>query len=227
MNDERSESEQLSPANQVDGTAQCGPECNCRTAGLGTKSKIIICLFVVFAAVVVLTRGFMQKAEVGQVQTAFASMVPTLSPAALPATTQNATITETPPAMSSLWGEPLKTLAVLNEVAAQKNAVFVYLPEKGRGPDEKVKRQIKQAADTAQSGGMQISFYTLYEGSQDYAQITSQVPAPCVLAMVKGRGMSVVADDISEGKLLQALVAASRPSGCGPSGCGPSSAGCN
>ncbi|MCL5268998.1 MAG: hypothetical protein M1457_00220 [bacterium] len=112
-------------------------------------------------------------------------------------------------------------------MAAQTDAVFLYLPEKGRGEDEAVKRQIEQAAGKAQSGGSKMACFTLDAGSQDYANIIRQVPAPCVLAMVKGRGMSAVTSDFSEGKLLQAIVAASRPSGCGPSGCGPSSAGCN
>ena len=60
--------------------------------------------------------------------------------------------------------------------------------------------------------------FTLDEGSKDYAQVTSQVPVPCVLAMVKGLGTSAATHNISEENLLQALVAASRPP-CRPGGC--------
>ena len=111
-------------------------------------------------------------------------------------------------------------MASLNKVAAQKNAIFMYLSEKGRGVDEAVKRQIELAVGKVQSQGAKMAYYTLDTGSQDYAQITSQVSAPCVLAMVRGGGMSVVSGEITEAKLLQAVVAASRPSGCG-TGCAP------
>ena len=227
MNDERSE--QASNANQVEGAAQCGPGCDCGKTGLGTKGKVIICLVVAIAAAVVLAHGFTRKAEneTGQEQKAFAATALAPSPVAPPATTENPTVKETHPVMFSFWGEPLKNMASLNEIAAQKDAVFVYLPEKGREPDETVKRQIEQAADKVPSGGMTIAFFTLDDGSKDYAEVTGQVPAPCVLAMVKGRGMNVVTGDISEGKLIQAIVAASRPSsGCCPSGSGSSSSGC-
>ena len=243
MNDERSEQE--SAPKQAEEPVQCGPGCNCGSTGLGTKGKMIICLVVVIAAGAVLARGLTRKAEnkAAQGQTAFAAAVSASTPKATPITTAvvSAAIPKTPPittekakaaetnqAKSSLWGEPLKDLASLNQVAAQTNAVFLYLPDKGRGADEAVKRQIEQAAGKAQSGGTKMACFTLDAGSPDYAKVTSQVPAPCVLAMVKGRGMSPVTGEISEGKLLQAIVAASRPSsGCGPSGCGPSSAGCN
>ncbi len=213
MNEEKSD--QMSTKNQVEKTAQCEPGCDCKKTGLGTKGRMIICLIVGIAATVVLGRSIARKTVDGTVQsqTAFASTVPAFpSPASTTAIETNLS-----------WGEPLKDMASLNQVAAQKNAIFMYLYEKGRGADEAVKRQIEQAAGKAQSGGMNMALYTLDTGSQDYTQITSQVPAPCVLALIKGRGMSVVSGEITEGKLLQAIVTASR---CGPgSGCGP--AGCN
>jgi hypothetical protein len=221
MNDERSE--QASTTHQVEVTSQCGPGCNCGTTGLRTKGKVIVCLVVAIAAAVVLARGLVRKAESKSIQgqNAFAATAPAISPEA-PSTTEKVKTTDTIRTKSSLWGEPLKNLASLNEVAAQKDGVFVYLPAKGRGPDETVKLQVEKAASEAQSGGKMIALYTLDDHSLDYAQVTSKIPAPCILAMVKGGGVRAVTNDISEGKLLQALVEASRPSGCGPSGCGPS-----
>lgn len=213
MDEEKSD--QMSITNQVEKTTQCAPGCDCRKTGLGTKAKTIICLAVVIAATAVLGRNFARKAvnETVQTQTAFASTAQAFpSPASTVALETKLS-----------WGEPLKDMASLNQVAAQTNAVYMYLYEKGRGADEAVKRQIELAVGKAQSGGMKVALYTLDAASQDYAQITSQVPAPCVLAMVKGAGMSVVSGEITEGRLLQALVAASRPSGCCPGG---GSAGC-
>jgi len=214
MNDENSD--QRSTMDQVEETSQCGPGCNCKKPGLGSKGKTIICLVVVFAATAVLARNLARNAvnETFQGKNAYATTAPVLSSPASKVQIET----------RLSWGEPLKDMASLNKVAARENAIFMYLVEKGRGVDEAIKLQIEQAAGKAQqSGRMKIALFTLDAGSKDYAQITRQVPAPCVLAMVKGGGMSVVSGEITQEKLLQAIVTASRPSGCcpgsGQSGC--------
>lgn len=214
MSDE--EFDQKPAENRIEGASQCEPGCNCVKTGLGTKSKIMICLLVAVAATAVLAHSFTRKAIDGAAQTqpAFAS---TAQAALSMASTARM---EARPS----WGEPLKDMASLNKAAARQNAVFLYLVGKGKKVDDAVKMQIEQAAGKAQTGGMIMGLYTLDTGSQDYSQITSQVPAPCVLAMVKGRGMSVVSGEITEAKLIQAIVAASRPSGCCPGG---GASGCN
>jgi len=225
MNDERSD--QVQVPSQVEETAQCGPGCNCGTTGLGRNGKIAICLIVIAAAVLLLARGFTRKAETGaaQAKTTFSTTLPAATLKTLPATTEKGKTAPANQAKSVVWGEPLTGLADLNQVATQQDAVFVYLPEKGQRRMESVMQQIGKAAGKAQSGGTKMACYTLDANSPDYAKVTSQTPSPCVLAMAKGRGMSVVSGQITEEKLLQAIVMASRPSNCGPSGCGPS--GCN
>ena len=145
------------------------------------------------------------------------------------AAAEKAKTTQTNQAKSGLWGGSLTGLADLNKVAAQTQAVFIYLPKKGQEPIESVKQEIEKAAGKVQSGGKKMGCYTLDANSDDYVKVTSQIPSPCVLAMVKGGGGSAVSGKITEAKLLQALVTASRPasSGCGPSGCAPSTPGCN
>ena len=196
------DNEKIGP-HQAECAPGCGSRCNCRATGISKKSKIIICLIVAIAAVVVLAHGIMQKAE------------------AQSDLEQNAS-------NLSLWANTIDSLASLNQEASRKDAVFLYLPMKGQEPDENVKKEIEAAAGKAQSQGTMTAFYVLDEGSEDYLQLTGQVPAPFVLVMVKGssmtvvpanvsieKGMSVVSGDISEENLLYALVAASRPSaGC-------------
>lgn len=196
------DNEKIGP-NQAECAPGCGSVCNCRATGIGKKSKIIICLIVAIAAAVVLAHGIMQKAEA---QSDLEQNVSNLS----------------------LWANTIDSLASLNQEASPKDAVFLYLPMKGQEPDENVKKEIEAAAGKAQSQGTMTTFYVLDEGSEDYLQLTGQVPAPFVLVMVKGssmnvvpanvsieKGMSVVSGDISEENLLYALVAASRPSaGC-------------
>lgn len=191
----------LSSANQAEGGPGCGPGCNCGGTKIGKKGKTIICLVVVLAAVIVLAHATTENTG-GNAQT-------------------NLTGGNTQTNLS-LWGKPLESLASLNDVAAQKDAFFIYLPANGQGPNENVKKEIEAAAGKAQSQGTEMGLFVLDEGSEDYAQVTSQVSAPCVLAIVKESGNSVTVTNISEVNLLKSLVTASRPSSCSSGGCGQS-----
>lgn len=189
-------------ANKAECSSGCKAACCCSSNGISKRGKIILCLIVAIAAVIVIAHGIIQKAE------AESDMG------------QN-------PSDLSLWSEPAASLASLNQVAAQKD-VFLYLPLTDQGPDDKIKDEIELAASKAQSKGRSIAFFALDQGSEDYGQLTSQVPAPFVLVINNGcnlssvpsnitteTGMSIVSGDISEENLLYALVAASRPTaGC-------------
>ena len=206
----------------------CGPKCGCCSSGLSTKVKIIACLVVLIAAAIVLGRGFLKKTAVsnGKSTDAFASAFPVSKPVETPIVKEQGKESVEKLDKAKLWGDPLDSLNSLNKVAANLNAVFIFVSGKSDEKDPGIKKEIENAAGKFQKNGSSIAAYTLVKVSKDYAQITGQMTAPCVLAMVKGKGMSVVSDNITEAKLLEALVAASRPSSCGPSGCGPSSAGC-
>ena len=175
------------------------------------------------------TEKAMATTETAQANTAVAATIPAATPKTPLAAAEKAKTTQTSQAKSGLWGGSLTGLADLNKVAAQTQAVFIYLPKKGQEPIESVKQEIEKAAGKVQSGGKKMGCYTLDANSDDYVKVTSQIPSPCVLAMVKGGGGSAVSGEITEAKLLQAIVTASRPasSGCGPSGCAPSTPGCN
>ncbi len=209
MNMTNDESERSTNADTGANNAECGPGCGCEASGLSTKGKIIVCLVVGLAAAVVLARGFRKYAgtERDGWQQAFATALP---------------VVETE---STLWGKPLDSLASLNKVAAEKDAVFVFLRTEDEESSKAAIKEIEVAADKIMSRGTTMAAFILDKNAQDYAQIGRQVPAPCVLAMVKGRGMAAVGDGITEEKLVQSFVTASRPSGCGPSTpeCGPSS----
>jgi len=217
MNNDRLES--TSETNQAESALGCGHGCNCGRTQIGTKGKMIVCLVVIIAAAIVLAHSVMQKAETGVDggQNAFTAKVLVAEKASPLNTAENASMMDL--ANLSLWGKPLESLASLNDLAVQKDAVFLYMPAKGQRPDESVKKEIEAAAGKAQLQGTRMALFVLDEGSQDYAQVTSQVPAPCVLAMVNGTGNSAATTNITEGNLLQSLVAASRPSGCSPGGC--------
>jgi hypothetical protein len=117
-------------------------------------------------------------------------------------------------------------LSSLNQVATGADAVFVLLGSRSQQANKGIYREMEAALVKIKSNGTRVSTFWLQDSAPEYANLATQMTFPCVLAMVKGGGMSVVSDEISETKLVQAFVAASRPaSSCGPAGCGP--AGCD
>ena len=202
----------------------CDSGCGCGSKGLSTKVKIIVCLVILIAAAIVLGRGFLKKSAVSNDKSkdVFATTFPVSKTTASPFVKEKAKESVVKTDNSKIWGDPLPSLATLNKVATNLDAVFIFISGKSDEKDPEIKKEIENAAGKFQARGSSISAYSLVKVSKDYSQITSQVPAPCVLAVVKGKGMSVVSDNITEAKLLEALVTASRPSSCGPSGCGPS-----
>ncbi len=223
MNMNNDESQQTDVNSKPD-TTECAPGCNCNASVLSTKRKVVVSLVVALAAAAVLAHGIMNKDEAenaGDQQT-FAASLP-VTGAEEPASLATATtdIAGKEKALSSLWGNTIDSLASLNNVAADKDAVFVFLPYGSDEETDAIKAQIETAAEKIMAKGTTMAAFTLDNNSQDYAQVRSQVPVPCVLAMVKGLGMSVVSKDITEAKLLEAVVSASRPSNCGPSACAP------
>ena len=124
--------------------------------------------------------------------------------------------------------QEISSLSELNAVAADTGGVFVFLAGKNDPVIKAPLAQMRSAAKTIEAQArMKIGLFTLKTDSPDYMQVTAQIPAPSVLAMIKGRGMVPVSGEITETKLIQAFVAASSAGGCGPAsaGCGP--AGCN
>jgi hypothetical protein len=126
--------------------------------------------------------------------------------------------------VSSLWGEPLDSLASLNKVAADTDAVFILLTADDREGNQAATEQIEAAAKMIRNNGTRISAFRLNQGAPDYANLTKQLSLPSVLALVKGGGVrGVPAGQITETNLIQAFVAATRPaSGCCPTGSGTS-----
>ena len=118
-------------------------------------------------------------------------------------------------------------LSDLNSAAADTDGVFIYLPGKNEPSIKMPLTQMNGAARLIAAQGQKIGVFLLKTDSRDYEQISKQMPVPGVLAAVKGRGMVPVSGEITETKLVQGFVAATRGGGCGPAsaGCGPS--GCN
>ena len=195
----------------------CGPGCACNCGsptGLSKRAKWLICGSVMLAACgVVAARVAGDKEGAPKAEQGFA-----LPAAAAPAVEAAAA----PDAVG--WDAPLKGLAELNLVATNTEAVFVVIPADDAARTAAIKKEVAAASATISGRGTKIGKYLLSKDAEDYKGVVAQLGAPSVLAMVKRRGMDVVADkDVSKDTLLKAFVTASRPrTGCGAGGCGPS-----
>jgi len=106
----------------------------------------------------------------------------------------------------------------LDNVATKATVVFLFVPGKN---DQPPSAAIKEAVEKIEKQGQPCGLFTLKVGSPEFNKIASQVSVPAIIVMVKGKGSSVISGDITEEKLVQGFVAASRSSGCccGPGGC--------
>ena len=220
-----------SPVEPGGETAVCGPGCACGAPSGGKKIKIAVSLIVLLAVAsifiykVVAAKDSASNNTAAKDGAAFAFVEP--SPNAVPeaATQPSAAATPEAPKTGQKIGEYLELLSALNKVAVNQDAVFIFIPApKSELADDKTNTAVLAAQRTLKSNKITLGLYTLPTRSPDYSEISAQVQAPAILVASKGGGMAAVSGDVTETKLLQAFMAASRAGGCG-SGCGPS--GCN
>lgn len=200
----------------------CCPGCNCGKAAGNKKLKAVICLIVllVVCGIFIYKIKYVKQSIPSNMQTTFAA--PLVSEA-----------NEQKPAVKAVEdntkvGEFLDSLASLNQVAVNQDAVLVFIPAKGTQiVDKQTTDAIASAWRKIESSGAKLGLYTLQSSSPEYTNIASQLPPPSILLMSKGRGMGTASGPITEEKLLQAYVASSRAGGCCPSGNGAASSACS
>jgi len=246
MNDDKEKADSREESSDLQPCCDGGSCCPSGSDDAGKKLKIVISILIVVAAGAVLARSIIKKSgnSTEQGQDTFATIQPDLrldiaSPPSSETTKQNLTasndIAETPEltnekteedvldkVTSALWRPELDSIASLGKVAADTDAVFILLTADDQQSNQAAIKHIEAAAKTIQAGGTRISAFRLKQDAPNYANLKEQLSVPCVLAMVKGGGLSPVpAAQITEAKLVQAFVAASRPSsGCCPPGSG-------
>lgn len=217
----------------------CGPGCDCGKPSGNTKVKAVVCLIVLVAIGSIFAYKAMNEEQASPVVTATAFAAPAAiggseqKPGAAAKAVEGKETTASPVdeqkasvnavEEKKTVGESLDSLAALNTVAVNQDAVFVFLPASG---SDLVSKETTDAIASAQqkiakATGAKLGLYTLKSDSPEYANIAAQLPLPGMLVMSKGLGMGAVSGGITEDKILQAYIASSRAGGCGPSGCGP------
>jgi hypothetical protein len=192
----------------------CGPGCGCGKPLGNKKAKTVICLIVLLAVCGI----FVYKAKSAK------QSAPTVMETSFAAPIANQATGQEPAVKSvedkKIAGEFIDSLASLNKVAINQDAVFVFVPA---NENETISKEtinaIASAEQKLKSSGLRIGLYTLrFSPSKEYASIAKQLTLPGMLVMSKGRGMGAVSGEITETKLLQAYVASSRAGGCCPAG---------
>ncbi len=197
----------------VDDSQQCCPS----TSGSYSKRKLVVFVIIVAAAGIILARSLMRDSDAvsDDAQQFFA---------AVQEETKDTSLQPSSQVEPTLWSQELDSLASLNHVAADTDAVYVFLAAEEQQVNQAITREIEAAAKKINSNGSRVCAFKLNKDAPDYAELSKQFSIPCVVAMVKGGGMSAVSGQINEAKLIQAFVTASRASSCGPSSsCSPSS----
>lgn len=244
MNDEKEKAGNQEESSNLQPCCEGGSCCPSGSNGMGNNWKIVVSVLIVVAAGAVLARSIIRKsnASAERGQDTFATIQPGLildTPSALNSETTKQDLmaskdnvetigvadkkTEqdiSAEASPAFWRPELDSIATLGQVAADTDAVFILLTADDHQSNQAAITQIEAAAKIIQSGGTRISAFRLNQGAPNYLNLKEQLSVPCVLAMVKGGGLSgVSAHKITETNLVQAFVAASRPnSGCCPPG---------
>jgi len=225
-NEDRKPSDNMEALKQE--VSACGPGCGCHAVRPACRMRWTVGAIIILAAGVLVARALIKNNHALAEKTAsgFAPL-PTVGQASAPAADTTPATDEVSAAQATVAVKEIGALSELNAVAADTGGVFVFLAGKNDPLIKAPLAQMHSAAKTIEVQGQKIGLFTLKTDSPDYTQVAAQTSVPCVLAMVKGRGMIPVSGDITETKLIQGFVAASSARSCGPSssGCGP--AGCN
>jgi hypothetical protein len=205
-------------------SACCGSDCGCHgPTKAPNKIRWVLGTIVLVAAGAMVVKAVLKNNSVSpeKTTTGYAAVSPTAQ-APAPVARAPADMNEPSATASVKVIKTIGTLSELNTVAADTTAVFMLLPGKNETADKSPLAQVQGAVRTIETqSGTKVGIFTLKTDSPEYEQIAKQMALPGVLAMVKGRGMVPVSDEITETKLVQAYVAASSAGGCGAGGCGP------
>ncbi len=201
-------------ASAGESTSGCGPDCCVPAAGSVRRWKILVFVLIVGAAVAVGAHALLKKGRATdqETQQSFALATP-----------EEEISEKTVPAVS---GARLASLASLIKAAAGQDAVFILLPGENSQSAQAASRQVEEAVSKLRSKRKKVAAFTLEKSTADHARLVEQFSItsfPCVVALGRGCGSSLVSGELTEARLFQAFVAASTPpSSCEPTGCNPS-----
>jgi hypothetical protein len=193
--------------------------CNPKEVSL-TKGKVIISVIIITAAIVVGANSFLrgtsaQAYKVGPAKSFSASL------AESPVTAIEVGNKDNPlPNREEISvNRALDSLQALDTLAAEKDVVFIVLPGEEQHPAPAVLKQVGVVANNLLTSGQKIGAFTLKTNVPDYGYLVGHFAVksfPCVVVIGKRGTASAVSGDISEARLYNAVVLASKPASCCP-----------
>ncbi len=116
-------------------------------------------------------------------------------------------------------GTNIKALAELGNLAAEMNAVMVFLPPRGGEPAPSVLVAINGARKTLEGRfDIKIGLFTLPPGGRDYEEFAPKTSGPAVVAIVKTGVKRVISGELTEEKIMDGFMGAVAAGGCCPLG---------
>jgi hypothetical protein len=113
----------------------------------------------------------------------------------------------------------LDSLQSLDTVASDKDVVFLVLPGEAQISSLEVPKQLGTVANNLWKSGQRIAVFTLKGGTPDYNRLVGQFSVktfPSVVILGRQGSPSAVTGDISEARLYNAFVLASKSVSCCP-----------
>jgi len=120
----------------------------------------------------------------------------------------------------------LDSLQALDTLATDTDVVFLVLPGEAQNPLLAIPRQVGTVANNLWKSGQRVGVFTLKSSAPDHNQLVRHFSVntfPCVVILGRQGSASAVSGDISEARLYNAFVLASKPASCCPT---PSTASC-
>jgi len=198
---------------------QCGPDCACKDEkGLSKRTKLILLAVIILCAGAVLASAIVRKSHQAQAPTSssYASALSLKSSAAPLKADSTSGAQDTGKAITFAM---LPSFASLDTLAANFDGVFILMVKSEAEKTKAITQEIGYAATAITAKGVRMGAFQLAAGTPEFASLSTQVPSPGVIVVVKGHGMRAVAgNNITRTNLLQACIAAMQPSGCCPAG---------
>jgi len=190
----------------------CNPE-----DGSWRKIKLLISVIIIIAAIGVGTHSFFSGNSAQSYTT-----VPAKSFSAglteVPAATADSGRSQNKPEEISL-DRVLDSLQSLDVLAADKDVVFLILAGDVQAHSLAIPKQVRAVANNLANSGQGIAVFTVKNGAPDYERLVKHFSVnkfPSVVILGRQGSASALTDDISEARLYNAFVLASKSASCCP-----------
>ncbi len=116
-------------------------------------------------------------------------------------------------------GTNITALAELGKLAAEMNAVMVFLPSRSGETAQSALAVINGARKTLEGRfDIRIGLFTLSPGGRDYDELAPKTSGPAVVAIVKTGVKRCVSGELTEERVIEGFMAAVGAGGCCPLG---------